>query len=477
MPQPSYPPDLADWCLPFNENLPKEIAAHFVDLPGPSQKNTFLEDVEKARRYLQKEGLAGRVKGDVLEVFERVRENVASELREIAQKPITPKKRERDTQERELDVTNEYLINLVTDASDIFGKVTFPSYYNKFKTIWKTRDSESKFYVLDLEDEDTWKQIYSVLDEGELDLLYKRLTLEDEEKFISEKTHEGDEAVDSYLVDENNNETIEKNSEIEKIVHQLDSVSKQYHYLSNFFLIPADYDQTKMPDLFIVKSISNHFDIITKMNGAMNKTPEQTWTAHVLAYIFFITFSFIDSSQYFSCEGNRSTKIDIQDNGYKADGILELFERPKQIPLFLLEVSEGPNNPDPDKINKDRCKLLNEGVFGLNKLMLSAELPKWKVCEILRIFLAQAFADKIEIGQLIFIGPGLYLFAPFTIPALTIPTSDIDLNHVPRLIRTLLYLRYNLVENIERFTEFRKEGQENITKSKPKYATGFTPEW
>ncbi|CAG8786870.1 46542_t:CDS:2 [Gigaspora margarita] len=376
MPQPSYPPDLADWCLSFNENLPKEIVAHFVDLPGPSQKNTFLEDVEKARRYLQKEGFAGRVKGDVLEVFERVRENVASELREIAQKPITPKKRERDMQERELDVTNEYLINLVTDASDIFGKVTFPSYYNKFKTIWKTRDSESKFYVLDLGDEDTWKQIYSVLNEDELDLLYKSYD-------IVPSQSEGDEAVDSYLVDENNNETIEKNSEMEKIVHQLDSVSEKYHYLSNFFLMPADYDQTKMPDLFIAR--------------------------------------------YFSCEGNRSTKIDIQDNGYKADGILELFERPKQILLFLLEVSEGPNNPDPDKINEDRCKLLNEGVFGLNKLMLT---------------------NKIEIGQLIFIGPGLYLFAPFTIPALTIPTSDIDLNHVPRLIRTLLCLRYNLVENI-----------------------------
>jgi hypothetical protein len=126
MPQPSYPPELAGWCLSFNENLPKEIATHFVDLPvkryveipeflysvpdllnkpndtftayttslkliseqaitpigvsnycldlckfvkGPNRKNTFLENVEKARRYLQKEEFAGRVEGDVLEVF------------------------------------------------------------------------------------------------------------------------------------------------------------------------------------------------------------------------------------------------------------------------------------------------------------------------------------------------------------------------------------------------------------------------
>ncbi|CAG8574694.1 6033_t:CDS:2, partial [Funneliformis mosseae] len=441
MPQLSYPPGLADWCLPFDENLPKEIATHFIDLPvkrydeipeflysvldllnklndtftayitslkliseqGPNRKNIFFENVEKARRYLQKEGFARRVEGDVLKVFEGVRENVASELREIVQKSTTsflPKKRVRDTQERELDVVNEYLVNFMIDASDVFRKVTFPSYYNKLKTIWKTRDSESKFYVLDLGDEDTWKQVYRLLNEGELDSLYERLILEDEEKFISEKTHEylaffdyivpaqskGDEAVDSYLVNKSNNETIEENNEVEKIVHQLSSVPEKYYYLSNFFPIPTDYEQSKMPDLFIVKNISNHFDIITKMNDI-------------------------------------SIKIDIQDNGYKADGVLELFKRLKQIPLFLLEVSEGLNNPDPDKINDDRHKLLSE---------------------------AQAFADKIEIGQLIFIGPGLYLFAPFTIPVLTIPTSNTDLNHVPRLIRTLLCLQYNLVEKIKR---------------------------
>ncbi|CAG8514404.1 10040_t:CDS:2 [Ambispora leptoticha] len=343
----------ADWCLPFNKNLPKEIATHFVDLSvkwynkiaeflcsipdllnksndvfmayitslkliseqaitligvynycqdlnkfvkGSNQKNTFFENVKKARRYLQKEEFARRVKDDVLEVFEEVCENVMLKLREIVQKPTTPflpKKCAHVTQEEELDVTNEDLMNLVTDASDIFEK--------------------------------------------------------------------GDEAVDSYLVNKDDYKTIEKNSEMEKIIYQLG-------------------------------------------------------------------------------------------------------------------MSEGSNNPDPDKISEDRCKLLNEGVFGLNKFMLSTELPKWKVCEILKIFLAQVFANKIEIGQLIFIGPDLYLFAPFTIPVLTIPTSDIDLNHVPRLIRTLLCLQYNLVEKIKRFMEFRKEGQENIVKSKSKYATGFIPE-
>ena len=33
MPQPGYPSEVATWCLSLNENLPKEIATHFVDLP------------------------------------------------------------------------------------------------------------------------------------------------------------------------------------------------------------------------------------------------------------------------------------------------------------------------------------------------------------------------------------------------------------------------------------------------------------
>jgi hypothetical protein len=115
-----------------------------------------------------------------------------------------------------------------------------------------------------------------------------------------------------------------------------------------------------------------------------------------LAYLFFVTFGFIDSLQYFSCERDISTKIDTQDNGYKADGVSELFERPRQIPLFLLEVSEGPNNPDPDKIKGDRTKLMNEGVFALNKFMMSTELPEWKVCEALGVFLAQGFGKIFD---------------------------------------------------------------------------------
>jgi len=69
-----------------------------------------------------------------------------------------------------------------------------------------------------------------------------------------------------------------------------------------------------------------------------------------------------------------------------------------QIPLFLLEVLEGPKNPDPDKINEDRQKLMKEGVFAINKFMTRTELPRSEVCSKLKVFLAQGFSDNVEIG-------------------------------------------------------------------------------
>ncbi|CAG8663764.1 10630_t:CDS:2, partial [Acaulospora morrowiae] len=371
----------------------------------------------------------------MLEAFD---ENFASDLKEKAQlstTPFLPKKRARNTQqEAEKDVTDEDLANSVIDASSTFGKVKFPSYYSKLKSIWNNQDA-TNYHIIDLGDKDTSHMVHDLLDENELKSLFKRLVLDDEDIW--------DEVARSDLVDENNEETRNMEGDdkkfnksivkMEEIVHQLDCLPEKYHYLSNTFPMSAQYyDQSKMPDMFIVKSVSSHLDTITKMNGAMKNTPERTWTTH----------------------RSISTKIDVQENGFKADGVLEFFERPMQIPLFLLEVSEGPNNPDPDKINEDRQKLMNEE----------------------RDCLAQGFGDNVEIGQMIFIGPGLYLFSPFTIPALVIPTSTDNLEHVPRLIRTLLCLRYNVLKEVRMFEKFKKEGQRRIAKPKTKYPTGVTPE-
>ncbi|CAG8725672.1 12947_t:CDS:1, partial [Funneliformis mosseae] len=58
---------------------------------------------------------------------------------------------------------------------------------------------------------------------------------------------------------------------------------------------------------------------------------------------------------------------------------------------------------------------------------------------------------------------------------LTIPISNTNLEHAPRLIRTLLVLRYNIIKKIEKFKEFERESQQRIVKPRIKYATGVTP--
>ena len=55
--------------------------------------------------------------------------------------------------------------------------------------------------------------------------------------------------------------------------------------------------------------------------------------------------------------------------------------------IILLEVSEGSNNPDSDKISEDRKKLMNKGDFVLNKFMMSIKLLELKVCKTLGVFL------------------------------------------------------------------------------------------
>lgn len=76
---------------------------------------------------------------------------------------------------------------------------------------------------------------------------------------------------------------------------------------------------------------------------------------------------------------------------------------------------------------------------------------------------------------MIYIGPGLYLFSPFTVPSLTIPTSATNLIYTPRLIRTLLCLRYNIIKKMQKFKEFERKEEQRIMNPDTKYVTGVTP--
>ncbi|CAG8576194.1 6440_t:CDS:2 [Ambispora leptoticha] len=351
-------------------------------------------------------------------------------------------------------ISQEDVLNSVTETSNIFREVEFPGYYDKLKKIWCTREAGSNYYVIDLKNKEVLKEVHNLLDDEELKSLFDRLALEDENKYINEAI-----------------------SKMEKVVYSLDELTTRFNYLSHTLPIPAEqYDGFLYPDIHIIRSISSHLSTIIRMDGIVKNTTERSWTAHILAYMFFIMFSHITSIKYFSCERTISTKMDSQIIDYKADGVVELFERPNQIPLFVLEVSGEPSNPDPDKFEDDRQKLMKEGVFALNKFIIRTGLPTYEVCKTLGVFLAQGFEDKLEIGQIIYIGPGLYLFSPFTDPNLIIPTSPFNLEHASRLIRTLLCLRYNAIKKIKSFRKFEKKCQRYIINPISKYATGFTPD-
>ncbi|CAI2175242.1 11153_t:CDS:2, partial [Funneliformis geosporum] len=150
----------------------------------------------------------------------------------------------------------------------------------------------------------------------ELGLLFERLSLEDENIHMEE-----DEEGERGDIENGVNIKDEAVSEIEKIVHNLNETATKFWFLLNTIPIPVlSYDQAQFHDINIIK------------NG---------FSTHRL----------------------------------QSDGVAEFFERPKQIPLFLLEVSGDPGNPGPDKFNTDRIKLMNEGVFALNKFITRTELP------------------------------------------------------------------------------------------------------
>ncbi|KAF0445977.1 hypothetical protein F8M41_002995 [Gigaspora margarita] len=295
----------------------------------------------------------------------------------------------------------------------------------ELKTTWDNQDI-TNYYIIDLGNKDTMWQVHDLLDEDELKLLFRRLLLDDEEVHIDEKTRKYLELFDQ-IIDEENKENIHYDTVVNEVaeINLLDKTDEETKYTGD--------DENFNKSIAKMKEIMDqlddfHLGTIIKMNGAMKNVPERTWIAHVLAYLFFVTFCFMNSLRYYSYERSISTKIDVQENNFKADGVLELFERPMQIPLFLLEVSEGPNNPDPDKINEDRSKLMKEGVFTINKFMTRTKLPTLEVCSTLKFFFWHN--DLVTILKL----------------------------------------------EIKMFEKFSREGQKLIMKPKNKYPTGVTPE-
>jgi len=330
-----------------------------------------------------------------------VRENVTRQLAGAGGDHSLPNKRPCMIQKEdsaEECTTQEDLLNSIIETSNIFEKV--PSYYDKLKTIWHARDSGADYYIIDLGDNEMIKQTHELLCEDELKMLSERLTLNDENNHISTKAHEYLALFDQIIGYPSEEKTTEVNnlidlkddndakssviSEMEKTLHSLNEITTKFRYLSNSLPLPVlHYDQSQYPDIHIIKSISSHIDSFTKLEGILENTTERSWTAHILAYFFFITFSFLNT---FHVKELFLQKLDLQAVDYKADGVAEFLKRPNQIPVFLLGVSGDPSKPDLDKFSNDRKKLMKEGVFALNKFMMRTNLPTWEVCQNLGIF-------------------------------------------------------------------------------------------
>ncbi|CAG8514292.1 12819_t:CDS:2 [Acaulospora colombiana] len=111
-------------------------------------------------------------------------------LKEKAQRstiPFLPKKRACNTrQDVEGGISDEDLVNSVIDASNTFGKVEFPSYYSKLKSIWTDQDAKN-YHFIDLGDKDN----------------YIRLVLDDDVMHTDEKTREYIELFDHIMEEEN----------------------------------------------------------------------------------------------------------------------------------------------------------------------------------------------------------------------------------------------------------------------------------
>ncbi|KAF0485580.1 hypothetical protein F8M41_022777 [Gigaspora margarita] len=124
----------------------------------------------------------------------------------------------------------EDLINSVNDASNTFGKIEFPSFYSKLKTTWDNQNI-TNYYVIDLGNKDTMRQVHDLLDEDELKLLFRRLLLDEEEVHIDEKKRKYLEPFDQ-IIDEENKENIHYNTVVDEVaeIGLLDKTNEETKY-------------------------------------------------------------------------------------------------------------------------------------------------------------------------------------------------------------------------------------------------------
>ncbi|RGB29130.1 hypothetical protein C1646_672691 [Rhizophagus diaphanus] len=111
-------------------------------------------------------------------------------------------------------------------------------------SIWHTRDAEANYYVIDMGNKEILNQEKCYHDDDLTEYMEgKNDIIADEEEF------------EKFI------------AKMEEKVHQLDSLSKKFHYLPNSFPIPAEnYDQSK---IFLFVTISRNSGNVTIKNVAL----------------------------------------------------------------------------------------------------------------------------------------------------------------------------------------------------------------
>ncbi|RIA81319.1 hypothetical protein C1645_565216 [Glomus cerebriforme] len=143
------------------------------------------------------------------------------------------------------------LLNSVTEASNAFRQIKFPTYYNKLKAVWDACDVGASYYVIDLGNKELLNQVHNLLDEAELELLFERLSLEDEnihmckiareymmlfDQIVENSSEEDEEREEGDVegdVENGVNVEDEAVSEMEKIAHNLNETATKFRFLSN----------------------------------------------------------------------------------------------------------------------------------------------------------------------------------------------------------------------------------------------------
>jgi len=194
----------------------------------------------------------------------------------------------RNEESVEEHISQEDLLNSVNETSNTFKQIEFPTYYDKLKTIWNTCNARTNYFVLDLRDKEILNQVHNLLEDCELESLFERLSLEDENEHMSKTAQEYMKLFDQ-IIEESSDEEGEEDaedveeegegyagnvaengieidaSEMGKITHSLNGTAKILRFLSNTIPIPVhDYDQSQFPDVHIIKSVSSHLDAVTK---------------------------------------------------------------------------------------------------------------------------------------------------------------------------------------------------------------------